>query len=329
MISIRDFPKIDAHFHSTFYDPIFEKIASTYNVRYVNINTDAKVFPSMNEQETVACDYSKKDRHRFAYIASFEMNGWENEVWYEKTIRGISQSLEKGAVGVKIWKNIGMEIIKPSDKSYLMIDDAFFDPLFNFFSDNQIPVLTHFGEPKNCWLPLEEMTSNRNRIYYEKHPEFHAYLHPEIPGYELQIQARDNVLEKHPDLIFVGAHLGSLEWSYEELSKRLDKYPNFDVDLSSRLGHLQLQSVHKHDGVRDFFIKYADRIIYGTDAYDNPERLTSSLINDWNFLATNSDCTSAEVDGIFKGINLPEEILYKIYFENATRVYHRLSFKKA
>ena len=151
-----------------------------------------------------------------------------------------------------------MEVLKSSDNSYLMIDDDFFDPLFNFLNENRIPVLAHLGEPKNCWLPLEEMTSNRNRTYYTNNPEFHAYLHPEIPNYETQINARDKVLAKQPDLVFVGAHLGSLEWSYEELSKRFDLYPNFYVDLSSRLGHLLIQSAKKHDGVRDFFIAYAD-----------------------------------------------------------------------
>ena len=326
MISFKRFPKIDAHFHSTSYNPIYEKIAADFNVRLLNINTDANVFPSLNEQEVVANDYVKKNEQRFAYIASFGMDNWENENWIERTIEGISQSIGKGAVGVKIWKNIGMEIIKSSDKSYLMINDPFFDPLFHFLVKNKIPVLAHLGEPKNCWLPLDEMTSNGNRIYFENNSEFHAYLHPEIPSYESQIQARDNVLAKHPNLVFVGAHYGSLEWSHVELSRRFDKYPNFYVDVSSRMEHMQMQSAMKYDDVRDFFIKYADRILYGTDAYNNPEKLNSALVNDWKYLATNGDCESTEVKGNFRGIDLPEEILYKIYYENATKVYHRLNF---
>ncbi|MFA5657283.1 MAG: amidohydrolase family protein, partial [Dysgonamonadaceae bacterium] len=260
--------------------------------------------------------------------ASFEMDNWESDNWYQKTFTHIKKSVEKGAVGIKIWKNIGMEIVKSSDHTYLMIDDLFFDPLFKFLSENKIPLLAHLGEPKNCWLPLEEMTSDRNRLYYTNHPEFHAYLHPEIPNYDLQIQARDSLLAKFPDLVFVGAHLGSLEWSYEELSKRFDKYPDFKVDLSSRLGHLQMQSAKKYDGVRDFFMKYADRIIYGTDAYNDPEKLTSSLINDWKFLSTDEDCESTEVSKTFKGIQLPEEYLYKIYYENAIKTYNGLTFEQ-
>jgi len=328
MISYRDFPKIDAHFHSTSYHPVYEKIALEANLRYININTNANVFPPLDEQEKLARQYVHKDPNRFAYISSFNMNGWEHNQWHADTISAIRRSCELGAVGVKIWKNIGMEIINSSDNSYLMIDDPFFDPIFNFLVNNSIPVLTHLGEPKNCWLPLDEMTSDRNRNYYSNHPEFHAYLHPEIPNYELQIQARDRVLARFPTLTFVGAHFGSLEWSHKELSRRFDLYPNFYVDLSSRLGHMLLQSVSQYDAVREFFIKYDDRILYGTDAYNNPEKLTNALRNDWQFLTTDDECRSTEVSGVFKGIKLPEESLQKIYFDNATKVYNRLAFNR-
>jgi hypothetical protein len=156
MISLESFPKIDAHFHSTSYNPVYEKFAKEYNVRYVNINTDTKIFPSIEDQERVALTYIEKHKECFAYIASFEMDNWESDDWYQNVFAHIYQSVEKGAVGIKIWKNIGMEIIKSSDQSYLMIDDLFFDPLFKFLSEHKIPVLSHLGEPKNCWLPLEK-----------------------------------------------------------------------------------------------------------------------------------------------------------------------------
>jgi predicted TIM-barrel fold metal-dependent hydrolase len=207
-----------------------------------------------------------------------------------------------------------------------MIDDRFFEPLFSFLTEHKIPVLCHLGEPKNCWLPLEQMTSNRNKIYYANNPEFHAYLHPEIPSYEKQIAARDHVLGKYPNLTFVGAHLGSIEWSCKELAKRLDCYPNFYVDLSSRIGHMQIQSSKNYDEVRDFFIRYADRILYGTDAYNNPEKLERALLDDWHFLTTERQCISDDVSVTFKGINLPEDTLYSIYFENAKKIYARVNF---
>lgn len=321
MLKLKDFPKIDAHMHTTSFDPIYYKIARGYAVRFITINTDTDIFPPVAVQEQIAQQYMHKYQDYFSYITSFSMEGWEQPGWYAEVINRIKNSIQNGAVGVKLWKNIGMEIRRKKDGRFLMIDDPFFDRLFEFLSDAGIPVLAHLGEPKNCWRPLDEMTSKRNRQYYEKHPEFHAYCHPEIPGYEEQIRARDRVLEKFPDINFIGAHLGSLEWNYKELAKRFDSYPNFKVDISSRLGHLQIQSLNDYEGVRNFFIQYADRILYGSDAYNNVEKLIASLNNDWLFLATNKECTTTEVDGLFKGIALPQDVLLKIYYQNAKSTY--------
>ena len=106
------------------------------------------------------------------------------------------------------------------------------------------------------------MTVDSDRSYYKEHPQYHAFQHPEIPGYWEQIKARDHVLEKHPHLRFVGCHLGSLEYDVDELAKRLDKYPNFAVDMAARIVHFQVQEREK---VRKFIIKYQDRLLYGTD----------------------------------------------------------------
>lgn len=315
------FPKIDAHFHSTAFDEVYGRMAQKYNLRLVNINTDAMdVFPAVEEQERVALAYQQRYEGRLFYICTFSMDSWQEPDWLSKVEAQILHSRSQGALGVKLWKNIGMEVRK-SDGSFLMVDDEFFTPLFQFLEARRIPVLAHLGEPKNCWLPLDKMTSDRNRLYYSKHPDFHAYLHPEIPSYEAQIAARDHVLQRFPRLPFVGAHLGSLEWSYRELAKRLDAYPQFMVDVSSRLGHMELQSMNDYEGVRHFFLHYADRLLYGTDAYNNLEKLETSLVNDWQFLATDRPCISAETHLPCRGLALPEDVLHQLYEANAQRVY--------
>src|SRR5690606_33874276 len=91
----------------------------------------------------------------------------------------------------------------------------------------------------------------------------------EYPSYHDQIHARDQMLENHPGLRFVGAHLGSLEYSVDELAKRLDKYPNMAVDMAERISHLQHQTVSNWKNVRDFMFKYQDRLLYGTDRVDD------------------------------------------------------------
>src|SRR5690606_1330680 len=145
--------------------------------------------------------------------------------------------------------------------------------------------------------------------------------------YEDQIAARDRMLERNPELIFIGAHMGSLEWSVDELAKRLDKFPNMSVDLAARIGQVFSQTIGDREKVREFFIKYQDRILYATDLADegneDPERLKKEMhhtwILDWQFFVTDDIMTSDRVNEEFKGLKLPRKVVDKIYYGNAKK----------
>jgi predicted TIM-barrel fold metal-dependent hydrolase len=130
------------------------------------------------------------------------------------------------------------------------------------------------------------------------------------------------MLARHPNLRVVGAHLGSMEWSVDELAKRLDKFPNFAVDMSARICHFQVQDREK---VRNFIIKYQDRLLYGTDdgvsENDNIQKACQQLhqtwLDDWEYFSTDKAMTSSKVNGTFKGLKLDIKVLRKIYYENA------------
>src|SRR5699024_1409253 len=140
----------------------------------------------------------------------------------------------------------------------------------------------------------EEMTVKSDREYFAAHPEYHMYRHDEFPAYMEHINARDAILERHPDLIFIGAHIASLEWSLEEVSKRLDKFPNLAIDLAERISHLEYHTAHDRSEVIEFFNKYQDRIIYGTDIIDDPDISAPDIAKElkrrwkkhWLFLST-------------------------------------------
>ena len=209
---------------------------------------------------------------------------------------------------------------------FVMIDDPRFDPVFDFLAANNITLIGHNGEPRDCWLPVEQMTVKGNRNYYSQHPEYHMYLHPEYPSYKDQIRARDNMLRKHPDLKFIGAHLGSLEWSLDELAKRLDKFPNMAVDLS-RMANLQIHTLTNWQKTHDFFIKYQDRLIYGTDRTvsmtgntgEFKRNVHESWLQQWKFYATGDIITAHEGEGELHGLMLPKEVIDKIFRKNAEK----------
>jgi len=259
-------------------------------------------------------------------VTAFSMEGWDDPRWADNTLAWLDSCIANGAIAVKIWKNIGMVYRDKSDK-LIMIDDEKFDPVFRMLAERKIPVLGHLGEPKNCWLPLEEMTTNNDRSYFSRHPEYHMYQHPDLPSYEEQIAARDRMLEKNPDLMFVGAHLGSLEWDVDELAKRLDKFPNMAVDMAARMGQLFYQTHFGREKVRTFFIKYQDRLLYATDmgaSDDEPkdgltEKLHGTWMRDWKYFVTDDTLQSSLVNVTYQGLRLPREVVDKIYDANARR----------
>ena len=154
---------------------------------------------------------------------------------------------------------------RDADGRAVMIDDPRFDPVFAWLEQRHVPVLGHQGEPRNAWLPLDQMTIRGDREYFAEHPQYHMAQHPEWPSYEQQIAARDRMLDKHPGLTFVGVHLASLEWDVDRVAAFLRRYPNASVDLAARLSHLELQASKDRDKVRQFFIEFQDRILYGSD----------------------------------------------------------------
>jgi predicted TIM-barrel fold metal-dependent hydrolase len=322
--------KIDTHSHIDTDKGFFEEQANKDNFKLITLNVDHSDSMAVKKQHDLALQSIKNHPGTVYYAASFyfDTTGFGTENWNKNVISHLDNDLAGGAVSVKIWKNIGMTERDKSGK-FIMIDDPRLDPLINFIISRNIPVTGHLGEPRDCWLPFKEMTVSGDSNYYAQNPKYHMFLHPEYPSYDDQINARDNLLAKHPDLIFVGCHLGSLEWNVDELAKRLDNFPNMAVDMAARICHLQYQSARDRKKVRDFCIKYQDRLLYGTDLSDegsgNVQELANQIhetwLDDWKYFTTDDKMTSNTFKGEFEGLQLPKEVVRKIYSENAIRWY--------
>lgn len=318
--------KIDTHIHINSETTAFADQAKEDNFLLLDVSVDVPDAPDVLEQQRLALLQIKQNPNQIKYLTAFNLNGWDSAGWADKTIAQLKTSFELGALGIKIWKNIGM-VYKDSAGHFIMIDNPKFDPVIQFIIDQDKTVMGHLGEPKNCWLPLEQMTVENDRSYFKEHPQYHMFLHPEYPSYEDQINARDRFLEKHPAVRFVGAHLGSLEWDVDELAKRLDKFPNMAVDMAARISHLQHQTVLDRKKVRQFFIKYQDRLTYGSDSgisdttnlIQQKKNLHETWLAHWKYFVTDGKMTAEEVKGEFKGLKLPKEIIDKIYRNNAVR----------
>jgi hypothetical protein len=324
-----DFPtvrKFDAHVHANTASGTLMDIAARDGFEVLSINVDYPAFPSLDVQAQVSHTLMAAHPQQFHFATSFSMKGFGQPQWEARTIQHIDEEVTRGAVAVKVWKNIGM-VEKDSHGRYIMLDDHGFDGVITHLEEAHIPLIAHQAEPKNCWLPLDQMTTDNDRSYFKEHPEYYMYLHPEMPSYETLMAARDRFVARHPKLVFDGAHLASLEWSVKRLAKFLDDYPNANVDLAARMTQVQYQSARHYAAVRQFFLKYQDRLLYGTDLTEDPDDLTlpaeadAFWRSDWSYLATPDAQHIDAIRSDVTGLALPREVIDKIYFKNAMRVF--------
>jgi len=202
----------------------------------------------------------KKHPGRFVLFAKFTLKDFarvKEPAFFDDLVRELERSAKMGIQGVKMWKDLGM-YIKDGSGALLKADDPRLDPFWAKCGELGLPVLFHAADPKEYWYPL-----TYNSLHYGFRPEEDQHTkNPDMPRWEELIRQRDAVLAKHPKTTFIGAHFGSLTFELQQLAETLDRHPNFNVECAARLrilGRLNPQAV------RDFFTKYQDRILFGTD----------------------------------------------------------------
>jgi predicted TIM-barrel fold metal-dependent hydrolase len=219
-----------------------------------------------------------------------------------------------------VWKDIGMEV-KDASGRYVQIDDPRFQPIWDFLVSQNIPVMAHIGEPLAAWRPLTD--SSPHFWYYTNNPQYHAYSHPEIPRHEEIIAARDRWIARNPRLTIVAMHLASLEYDVGEVAKRLDSYPNLYVETAARINDLAMQPSPR---VRDFFVRYQDRVMWGTDFGEGSVSragLESAFDSHWRYYGSADTVTLGSARSWHRTVNglaLPRSVLEKFAHLNAEQV---------
>jgi predicted TIM-barrel fold metal-dependent hydrolase len=320
--------KIDAHIHvhGKADRLIAQAIADRFSL--LTINVDYPDFPPLGQQLDDAVSLKARYPGRVAFAGAFSVASFDAPGWSQRALDQVDDAVARGAVAIKVWKNIGM-VLKNPDGSYVMLDDPRFEPIWRRIEHDHIVLIAHQAEPLNCWLPLEQMTVRGDREYFQEHPQYYMFKHPEMPSHDSILAARDRMLEAHPHLAFDAAHLGSLEWDVDKVAGFLDRFPTARADMAARLVHLEYQASKNRDKVRRFLIKYQDRILYGSDDAYGPDdgdvnavkAVHEGWLDDWKFLATAERMRSADFEAPFRGLDLPREVVDKIYRKNAQTLF--------
>ena len=220
-----------------------------------------------------------------------------------------------GADGCKIWKHLGLHV---SDEKGLRVkvDDLRLDPIWETAGRLGMPVMVHVADPVAFFDPIDETNERWEEI--GANPDW-AFTSPPFPPFISILEGLANVVASHPQTTFIGAHVGCYAENLEWVGAMLDRYPNYYIDISARIGELGRQPY----SARKFFIKYADRILFGLDGGPNPEayRLVYRFLEtDDEYFNYNAGEIPMQGRWFVHGLFLPDEVLEKVYKKNAEKI---------
>ncbi|MBI5768049.1 MAG: amidohydrolase family protein [Verrucomicrobia bacterium] len=326
--------KIDVHSHIFEDVPAFNAMFRAAHLRTINVCVPGGD-GHLEEMHRIARDLYRKHPDLYPFTATFDVRGVNEPGYAAKVIAWLDTQFTAGAVAVKIWKEFGMEV-KDRDGRFLLPDDPRLDPIYAHLAKRGKPLHAHLAEPIDAWRPLDKDSPHYG--YYSQNPQWHLYGRPEFHSHAAIIAARDRIMEKHPTLVVVGAHLGSLEHDLEGIAARLERYPNFHIEVAARTRNL---ARHPSEKVRALFLKYPDRIMYGVDQTWKPylrptpptdqqrqahvKSLEVRYRADFDYYAGSGEMTYNGRKT--EALALPRAVLEKFYHGNAERIFQLAAAK--
>jgi predicted TIM-barrel fold metal-dependent hydrolase len=241
----------------------------------------------------------------------------------------IEAAARAGAKGLKIVKSLGLYLRGQITEGPLVkVDDRRFDPMWEACAAHDLPVAIHVADPEAFFLPIDCTNERWDELGH--HPDWSFYGR-DFPSFQEIMEARDRVYARHPKTQFLSLHFGHDAENLAFVGESLDRFPNMTVELGARIGELGRQP----RTARRFFERYQDRILFGTDAVPPPEgeKYPQQVFKDelfeiyYRFLETEDeyfDYAPAPVppQGRWRiyGIGLSDQILKKVYHDNAVRL---------
>lgn len=236
-----------------------------------------------------------------------------------RVARQLHEASKSGVLGVKFFKQFGLGYRNP-DGSLIEIDHPRWDPVWEACADLDLPVIIHTGDPAAFFQPIDRFNERYEEL--ARHPDW-SFHGADFPSRDELHAARNRVIQRHPETTFIGAHLAGNPEDLATVGGWLEQFPNLYVELASRIGELGRQPYT----AREFLIKYQDRILFGTDGPWPELRLAYY----WRFLETRDEYfpyseKTPPPQGLWQiyGVDLPDDVLQKIYSANTLRLLPRL-----
>ncbi len=261
--------------------------------------------------------FKQPEPERFLVFGGVDWSQWQEkgESFPEWAAGRLRAQKERGAEGLKIWKNLGLHVTDHTGK-LVEVDDPRLSPIWETAGELGLPVLIHIADPVAFFDPIDE--NNERWEELDNHPEW-AFTSPPFPAFLHIIEGLATLAARHPNTTFIGAHVGCYAENLAWVGALLERCPNFNVDIAARIGELGRQPY----AARRFFLKYADRILFGSDMGPDQEAyriIYRFLESDDEYFNYNAAPIPMQGRWYVHGLYLPDEILKKVYYRNAERI---------
>ncbi|MBN2494244.1 MAG: amidohydrolase family protein [Deltaproteobacteria bacterium] len=334
-------PIYDSHVHLTPSPECVERALALFErMRVVKFCTKSAGIPgSRRFAATRALARNLGDR--FAFFSNLDWRGVAEPGWPEREARRLEAAVRAGAAGVKIFKALGLGV-REERGELLAVDDARLDPIMRKAAELGAVVAMHTGDPEVFFEP----PGPRNERYFELlfAPSW-SFYGAGFPSRKALLDARERLIARHPQTTFLGIHLANNPEDLGYVDRLLDAHPNLFVDVSARLGEI---GRHPASEVRAFFVKHQDRILFGSDIIIRPDGYQLGSLSIWPdddadadrfYLAHRRYFETGErgidhptpIQGYWTvdAIDLPPEVLRKLYVDNAERLIFSRKARKA
>ncbi len=312
------FPVIDVHTHTNDARGIGDRVDPKEMVaRMDRLNVKTAVILSGgwgDDLQKIMDTMVKPYPGRFMVMTLIDWSKIDDPNFSQLMVRQLDDSVAQGARGLKIFKELGLGVRDASGK-LIPVDDPRLDPIWDECGRLGIPVFIHVADPEAFFHPID--ASNERYEELIEHPDW-SFYGPQFPSLPELMAQRDRMFAKHPRTTFAAMHFGSWPENLDFVEQTLEKFPNVMIETGAREGELGRQPRR----VRSLFLKYPDRIMFGTDEGASEEMYH----NYFRWLETEDEYFPyaqypAQGRWMIYGLGLPDDVLEKVYHGNAERLF--------
>jgi len=317
------FPAIDAHNHLGRWlgpdggwvvddpDALLETLAGC-GVEAV-VNLDGRWG---DELEANLDRYDRAYAGRFATFCHLDWGAIAERDAPDRLVASLERSAAAGAKGLKVWKDLGLHA-RDADAKLVLPDDPRLSDAWHAAGELGLPIWIHTADPIAFFEPLDERNERLEELL--ANPDWSFADAERFPRFERLLDALEAIVAGHPGTTFVGVHVGNAAEDLERVSRMLDAYQNYRIDIAARIAELGRQP----RAARRLFDRHPDRILFGTDAFPPDPR---AYAVSFRFLETHDEHFAYDADEdetpsqgrwAISGLGLPDPVLERVYSANA------------